>query len=150
MLVVLMTMVGSLTVLPALLGGARRQSREGLDQAPWQELRSSSRVWSALLVPVLRFPRAAVVLTSAALVLTRAAAAGHAHESFLSAGDIPRDLSIRSTYSEIQRAFPGAPQPAAVVVRAPDVTAPAVRARAGPQWSGGRSRAARRASRSRR
>ena len=39
---------------------------------------------------------------------------------------LPRDLAIMHTYDRIEAAFPGGPIPAVVVVRAPNVTAPAV------------------------
>jgi RND superfamily putative drug exporter len=40
----------------------------------------------------------------------------------------PKDEPIRQTYERMQAAFPGAPEPAKVVVRAADVTSPQVRA----------------------
>jgi len=124
MLVVFTAMVGSLTVLPALLGRLGDKVEKGSLRRR-RTVRSSANVWGLLLGPVLRFPRFAVALSGGALVLLALPVLG-LHTSFLSAGDMPRDLSIRRTYTEIQRAFPGAPQPAAVVVSAPDVTAPAV------------------------
>jgi putative drug exporter of the RND superfamily len=42
--------------------------------------------------------------------------------------DLPRNLPIVATYTRVQAAFPGGPAPAVVVVSAPDVNAPAVRA----------------------
>src|ERR1700742_3247144 len=39
---------------------------------------------------------------------------------------LPRSIPIMKTYDRIQAAFPGGPQPAAVVVQADDVTSPAV------------------------
>ena len=47
----------------------------------------------------------------------------------VSAGTVglPRSLTIMQTYDRIESAFPGSPIPAVVVIRAPDVTAGAVR-----------------------
>jgi len=127
MLVVLAAVVGSLTVLPALLGrlgdkvekGSLRRGRAG-------RARALARAWGLALTPVLRFPRAAAALSTAALVVLALPLVGM-HTSFLSAGDLPRNLPILRTYTAMQRAFPGSPQPAQVVVSARDVTSPAVR-----------------------
>src|SRR3712207_7391969 len=45
---------------------------------------------------------------------------------FRSIQGLPHELPVMQTYDRIQAAFPGGPQPALVVVRADDVTAPAV------------------------
>ena len=125
MLVVFTALVGSLTVLPALLGRLGDKVEKGAVRRT-RRARTSSRAWDLVLGRVLRFPRMAVVLSSGLLVLVALPALGM-HTSFLSAGDLPRELPVVHTYAEIQRAFPGASQPAQVVVRAADVSSPRVR-----------------------
>jgi uncharacterized membrane protein YdfJ with MMPL/SSD domain len=124
MLVVLAAIAGSLTVLPALLGRLGDNVERG-SLRRLRRTRSSSRIWDVLLGPVLRFPRLAVALSTSTLLLLALPLTGM-HTSFLSAGDLPRGLPIVHTYAEVQRAFPGSPQPAQVVVSAADVTAPPV------------------------
>jgi RND superfamily putative drug exporter len=125
MLVVFTAMVGSLTVLPALLGRLGDKVEKGAVRRP-SRARSRSRIWDLVLRPVLRFPWVAVALSSGVLVALALPLFGM-HTSFLSGNDIPRQLQIERTYTQIQRAFPGAPQPAQVVVSAPHVNSPQVR-----------------------
>jgi len=156
MLVVFAAMVGSLTVLPALLGklgdrvergivavtaaGILRAFRLAGRQPAWlvrlrerptflQRLkgdRPESRVWASILGPVLRFPVVSVVLSVALLVVLALPARG-IHTKLLSFTDLPRSIPIVKTYIAIQKEFPGAQSPAQVVVEAPNVTAPRVR-----------------------
>ena len=125
MLVVFTAMVGSLTVLPALLGRLGDKVERGAVRRP-SRARSSSRIWDLVLRPVLRFPWVAAALSSATLVALALPLFGM-HTSFLSGNDIPRQLPIERTYTQIQRAFPGAPQPAQVVVSAAHINSPTVR-----------------------
>ena len=125
MLVVFTAMVGSLTVLPALLGRLGDKVERGAVRRP-SRARSSSRIWDLVLRPVLRFPWVAAALSSAMLVALALPLFGM-HTSFLSGNDIPRQLPIERTYTQIQRAFPGAPQPAQVVVSAAHINSPTVR-----------------------
>jgi RND superfamily putative drug exporter len=157
MLVVFVSMVGSLTVLPALLGklgdrvdrGVIAVAAAALSRAlrvlRWEprllarlkERRtllqrarggsSESRVWGAVLRPALRFPLVAAVASTAVLVLLALPAFGM-HTRLLSLGDLPQSLGVVKSYDAMQRAFPGAQTPAVVVVRSRDVTAPPVRA----------------------
>jgi RND superfamily putative drug exporter len=126
MLVVFVAMVGSLTVLPALLGRLGDKVEKGSLRRKRNRLRARRGVWDLLLVPVLRFPRVAAVLSGGVLVLLALPLFGM-HTAFLSASDLPHELQARKTYGEIQRSFPGAPQPAQVVLSSGDVTAPQVR-----------------------
>jgi uncharacterized membrane protein YdfJ with MMPL/SSD domain len=155
MIVVFSAMVGSLTVLPALLGklgdrvergvvavgaaGVLRALRLAGRQPGWRVRlrerptwlrrvkgdRPESRLWAWALRPVLRFPAVSVVLSVALLVVLALPVRG-IHTKLLSFTDLPRSIPIVQTYVKIQRAFPGAQTPAQVVVEAPDVTAPAV------------------------
>ena len=152
MVVVFVSMIGSLTVLPALLGKLGDRIERGLVAVlaaavarvwrprfvVWlrdrrtllQRLKGSrpeSRVWGALLRPALRFPGAAAVASVALLVVLALPAFGM-HTSLPGLGDLPKSIGIVRTYDEIQHAFPGSQVPAEVVVRGRDVTSPETRA----------------------
>ncbi len=155
MLVVFATMVGSLTVLPALLGklgdsvdrgvlavlaatalrlvrplGQPRlivwlRDRRTLIQRIKGE-RGTSRLWSVVLRPALRFPAVAAAIAVALLLLAATPVLG-IRTNLLSFTALPKSIKIVATYEKIQRAFPGAQAPAVVVVRGPDVTSRSVR-----------------------
>ena len=97
MLVVFTAMVGSLTVLPALLGRLGDKVEKGAVRRA-SRARASSRIWDLVLRPVLRFPRVAVALSSGVLVALALPLFGM-HTSFLSGNDIPRQLQIERTYA---------------------------------------------------
>ena len=122
MLVVFMAMVGSLTVLPALLGRLGDRVDKGRIRKP----RSTSRAWDALLRPVLRFPSAAALLSTAVLVVL-ALPTLRLHTTLVGPGDLPRSIPIVQTYDEIQKAFPGAQTPGQVVIQNSNVDSPQVR-----------------------
>jgi RND superfamily putative drug exporter len=123
MLVVLAAMVGSLTVLPALLGRLGDKVDRGRLRTP----RATSRAWDAVLRPVLRFPAAAALLSTAVLVLMALPVLG-LHTTMLGVGDLPRSIPIVATYEKVQKAFPGAQTPAQVIFKGADVTSPAAQA----------------------
>jgi uncharacterized membrane protein YdfJ with MMPL/SSD domain len=128
-LVVAVALVGSLTVLPAVLAWlgdnverARvpfigKRKREG----------EESRVWAAILDRVLRRPWVAVVIAGGALVALCIPVLS-LHTALPGISSLPQDLPVIKTYNQIQAAFPGNQVPATVVVKAPDVTAPPARA----------------------
>ena len=127
MLVVAAAVIGSLTLLPAML--ALLGDRVDRGQLPFiSRLRrpaGQSRVWTAILDRVLARPvlTAAVsvcVLVVLALPLLRL------HTAEPGASDLPQNTAALQTYNRIQQVFPGGPAPALVVVEAPDVTSPAV------------------------
>ncbi len=128
MIVVAVAMLGSLTVLPALLsklgdrvdrlhvplvGRLRRDKGEG-------------RVWGAIVERVLRRPLLSAVLAGG-LLLALAVPALQLHMAKPGPDTFPKSLAIVKTYDRMQQAFPGKALPANVVVKAPDVNAPAVR-----------------------
>jgi RND superfamily putative drug exporter len=65
----------------------------------------------------------AVALAAAALVVV-ALPVFRMHTKLLSFADLPHSLAIVRTYDTIQKAFPGSPAPARLVVHADDVTTP--------------------------
>jgi RND superfamily putative drug exporter len=129
MLVVAVAMLGSLTVLPALLsklgdnvdrlhvpfvGRLRRDDGEG-------------RIWGAIVDRVLRRPLLSLVLAGGFLVAL-ALPALQLHTAQPGPESFPQDLPVVQTFNRIQEAFPGTEIPANVVVKAADVNAPAVQA----------------------
>jgi uncharacterized membrane protein YdfJ with MMPL/SSD domain len=155
MVVVFVSMIGSLTVLPALLGKLGDRVDRGVlavlassmlrllrpigQPRPliWLRDRSTliqrvkgrqetSRVWSAVLRPALRFPGLAVLLAGGLLLVMAIPVLGM-HTKQPGFSDLPRGVPIASSYEKIQRAFPGAQTPAVVVVQAQNVNAPRAR-----------------------
>jgi uncharacterized membrane protein YdfJ with MMPL/SSD domain len=127
MLMVAVALIGSLSILPALL--SRLGDRVNKGRIPLIPRRASgeSRVWNAVLDAVLRRPVVSAVVSGAAL-LALAAPTLQLHTQLPSFTDLPKSISIVRTYDAIQAAFPGAQTPADVVVKAPDVTAPQAKA----------------------
>ena len=124
--VVAIAMLGSLTVLPALL--SRLGDKVEFGRIPGLgrvRTGGESRIWSALLDRVLRRPLVSAV-AAGGLLLALAAPAVGLHTARPGAGDLPQNLPPVRTLERIEAAFPGTPDPAAVVVRASDVTAPQV------------------------
>jgi RND superfamily putative drug exporter len=124
-LVVAVAMVGSLTVLPALLSKLGDGVMKG--RVPFlarrRETGRQSRVWGAVLDRVLRRPRLAAVVAGGALVALSVPAFS-LHTAALGADGLPQHLPIVKTVDRMERSFPGGPMPAQVVVQARDVTSP--------------------------
>jgi RND superfamily putative drug exporter len=129
MLVVLCAMIGSLTVLPALM--SKLGDRVDWGKVPYlgkrKQAAGESRFWGFVLDRVLRRPLLWVFLAGGTL-LVAAAPTLQMHTKLPSFTDMPKDLPIVRTYRDLIKAFPGAPTPASVVVGAADVRAPAVAA----------------------
>jgi uncharacterized membrane protein YdfJ with MMPL/SSD domain len=126
MLVVAVAVLGSVTVLPAAI--SRLGDRVEWGRAPViarRRERGASRFWGFVVDRVLRAPALSLAL-SGGVLLTAAVPALGMHTVDPGMVGLPPNLPIMSTYQRIQRAFPGGPIPAMVVIRAPDVTAPAV------------------------
>ena len=126
MIVVFAAIVGSLSVLPALLHKLGDRVEKGRLPILGRLRRPAgeSRFWGAILRPVLRHPIVAVVVSSGALLAAAAPVLGM-HTKLPSLTDLPHSLPIVRTYQHLQQAFPGAQTPAEVVVKAPNVTTPA-------------------------
>ena len=122
MIVVLASMIGSLTVLPALL----HRLGDGVDRLRIPLFRGRPRddgPWARLVGRVLERPLLWAVVSGGALALA-ALPASTLRTKLPNLTDLPHDLKIVRTYDRIQRAFPGSQTPAVVVVKAPDVTSP--------------------------
>ncbi len=154
MLVVFTSLVGSLTVLPALLGklGDRyieRGVRQVLAATVLRFLRlfKSKPRWllwlreTPTLLQRLKGDRqesrvwgfvitrsmrrpAFAVALSTALLVVLALPVLNIHTKLLSFTDLPKSLAIVKTYDTIQASFPGTQDPAHVVVKADNVTTP--------------------------
>ena len=129
MLVVLCAIVGSLTVLPSTM--ARLGDRIDSGRVPYigrrKQAAGDSRFWSYVLGHVLRHPALSVVLAGGLLLLA-ASPVLSMHTKLPSFTDMRSDLPIVKTYKRVITAFPGAPTPAEVVIRADDIRSPAVAA----------------------
>src|SRR5205814_7399648 len=96
-----------------LVGRLRRDNGEG-------------RIWGAVVERVLRRPLLSAVVAGGAL-LALAAPALQLRMATPGPDTFPKSLDVVKTYNRMQQAFPGKALPANVVVKAPDVNAPAVR-----------------------
>ena len=127
-LVVAMAMLGSLTVLPALLSRLGDKVDRGRVPLVGRLRRTGGegRVWGAIVDRVLRRPVLSVVVAGGLLV---ALAVPALQLRMVQSGPetFPQDLAVVKTYNRMQNAFPGSGLPANVVVKAADVNAPAVR-----------------------
>ncbi len=126
-IVVAAGMIGSLTVLPAVLSALGDKVEKGRVPGLGRVRRGGeSRAWGALVTRVMRRPKLAAAASVALLVALAIPALGmNTEQSGLDS--LPSDLPIVQTYERIQAEFPGGPAPAEVVVQADDVTAPEVR-----------------------
>ena len=128
MMVVGVAMIGSLTVLPALLSRLGDKVEKG--RIPFlHRLRRNggeSRFWGAILTPVLRHPMVAAVASAAVLVALALPAFGM-KTSQTGFDGIPASAPTVQTIHRIQDSFPGGVTPAMVVIEA-DVDSPAVEA----------------------
>ncbi|WP_329572216.1 MMPL family transporter [Kitasatospora sp. NBC_01266] len=128
--VVITAVLGSLTVLPALLSMLGDRVEKGrvplLHRLKAKDVRSGSRIWNAVLTPVLRFPLAATVLATG-LLLALAAPLLTMHTANLTfQQSLPKGNALVATSERIEAAFPGSPAPAEVVVKAADISSPAM------------------------
>jgi RND superfamily putative drug exporter len=125
MLVVLCAVVGSVTVLAALLSKLGDRVDKGRIPLVGRRKHAAgeSRLWGAVLDRVLRRPVISVVVSAGALVAATVPVLGM-HTKLPSFTDLPHSLSIVSTYDRIQKTFPGSQTPALMVVKGNNVTTP--------------------------
>ncbi len=119
MLVVAVAMLGSLTVLPALL--AKLGDRVERGRIPLlrrlRRDRGENRFWSAILTPALRHPRASVIAATAVL-LAMAFPVLDMQTKQTGLDSAPIGAATVETLNRIQDAFPGGADPALVAVKA--------------------------------
>jgi putative drug exporter of the RND superfamily len=125
--VVGVAVAGALTVLPALLSllgpWADRGRIPFLGKARTRA--RPSRLWTAVVSQVVRRPALWGGLAAAALLALAVPALGMKTQN--PAIGLPPSLPVVRTLDHIQRAFPGGPAPAQVVVAGPGVASPAMR-----------------------
>jgi uncharacterized membrane protein YdfJ with MMPL/SSD domain len=130
-LVVGVAMLGSVTVLPAMLSFLSEKGWTEKGRVPWVAKRrhasgGESRVWGAVLDRVLKRPVVSVLLAGGLLVALSVPALGMQFKNAGYDGYSRNSLPVMKTYDRIEAAFPGGSAPAEVVVKAKDVTAPEV------------------------
>jgi len=129
-LVVLVAVLGSVTVLPALLSllGDRVDFGRVPGLARMRRPTGESKVWGAILGRVLKRPGLSVLGAVAFLVVLATPVVGIHTEQLGFDKLLPADASIMQSYHRITAAFPGGPNPARVVVKTSDVSSPAMTA----------------------
>jgi RND superfamily putative drug exporter len=120
MIVVFAAVLGSLTVVPALLHRLGDKVDRGrvplLGRHPGE-----ARFWGRIVDAVMRRPGLAAA-ASAGLLVALTLPTLTIHTKLPSFTDLPQDLAIVRTFERIQQAFPGSQTPAVLVVQADDVT----------------------------
>ncbi|MER5895003.1 MMPL family transporter [Streptomyces sp. NPDC001876] len=137
LMVVAVAMVGSVTVLPALLSLLGERVDKGrlpfIDRIKRSRGKGSgsgggeSRVWRAVLSSVLRRPWTSLVLAAGALAAIALPALGMNTQNLTLDQEFGDSLPIVQTYDRLNEAFPGGADPARVVVKADDISAAPVR-----------------------
>jgi RND superfamily putative drug exporter len=126
-LVVAVALLGSLTVLPAILSWLGDRVEKGgvpiIKDQPWNA--GESKFWNRVLNPVLRHPGIALILSAGLLVFV-ALPTLRLHTANESVESLPQDVASIQTYNRIQDAFPGGGIPASVVVSSPNGPTPQV------------------------
>jgi uncharacterized membrane protein YdfJ with MMPL/SSD domain len=126
-IVVAVAVVGSLTVLPALLAWLGDRVEKGgvpiIKTMRWNA--GETGMWARILTPVLRRPLLSA-MAAAALLIVLAIPAFSIHTATPGTESLPQNLSVVKTYNKVQKVFPGGPIPAVVAVSAANVTSPEV------------------------
>ena len=126
--VVAIAMVGSLTVLPALLSrlgdNVDRLRLPFVRRLQWSD--GEGKIWGAIVDRVLRRPVLSAVLSGGLMVALAAPALGLKMVT-PGADTFPSSLPAVETYNRMQQSFPGSALPANVVVKVSSVETPAVR-----------------------
>ncbi|HEX8646625.1 MAG TPA: MMPL family transporter [Thermoleophilaceae bacterium] len=126
--VVLVSMVGALTVLPAVLSKLGDRVEKGRLPFHGRLKRSvtSIGIWSRITDRVLRRPALSAALAGGLLVALALPALGM-NTSLPGTESMSRDIAVVKTWDRVQEAFPQESIPVIAVVRAGDVTAEPVR-----------------------
>ena len=125
MIVVAVAMLGSLTVLPAVLGRLGDKVEKG--RIPFlgpRRRQGESRFWGAILDRVLRRPLVSAIAAAAVLVvLALPTLQLHTAQTGIEGITSP----AVEPFTRLMEAFPGTPDPAVVAIKAADTKTPAVR-----------------------
>jgi uncharacterized membrane protein YdfJ with MMPL/SSD domain len=119
MIVVAVAMIGSLTVLPAVLSKLGDKVERGRIPLLGRLRRPAgeSRVWSAILTPALRRPVVSATV-AAGLLLAMAIPTLHLHTAQSGTSSLPRSATTVETLDRVDAAFPGQSSPALIAVKA--------------------------------
>ncbi|MGV9279219.1 MMPL family transporter [Streptomyces sp. NPDC003730] len=133
LMVVAVAMVGSVTVLPALLSLLGERVEKGRvpflrRRRPGGSAGEGSRFWTAVLKGVLAKPLLSAAVAVGALLAVAAPALGMKTQNLTLDQEFGDSLPIVQTYNRVNEPFPGGSDPAEVVVKADDINAPEVRA----------------------
>lgn len=126
-LVVGVSLIASLTVLPAvlsLLGDRVERGRIPLLMRRRGAGVGTSRAWTAVIDAVLRRPRRSLLLAGGGLLALCLPALGM-HTAVPGTDALPRSLPVMQTYDRIQERFPGREIAATVVVQSDELATPA-------------------------
>ncbi|MCX4667670.1 MMPL family transporter [Streptomyces sp. NBC_01381] len=130
-LVVCVAMLGSVTVLPALLAGLGDRIDAGripfLNRRSKRGSHASGGIAGRLLRPVLARPKFFAVGATVLLLALAAPALGMKTEQLGLEKQFGSDAPLSVSYKKITEEFPGGPSPARVVVEADDIEAKPVR-----------------------
>jgi putative drug exporter of the RND superfamily len=118
MIVVAVAMIGSLTVLPALLSKLGDRVEKGRIPLLGRLRRPAGegRIWSKVLTPVLRHPAISASLAAAVLV-AMAIPTLQLHTAQSGSQSLPRSAPTVETLDRLQAAFPGKSSPAVIAVK---------------------------------
>ncbi|MDX3451093.1 MMPL family transporter [Streptomyces sp. ME02-8801-2C] len=133
LMVVAVAMVGSVTVLPALLSLLGERVEKGRIPFLHPDKRrkngnrgkgnGESRFWTAVLKVVLARPAISLVVAAGALLAVAAPALGMKTQNLTLDQEFGDSLPIVGTYNRVNDAFPGGSEPAEVIVKAKDINA---------------------------
>jgi putative drug exporter of the RND superfamily len=128
-LVVAVAVVGSLTVLPAILAKLGRWVDRPRIPLLWRlaSRNGEPRFWPFVLKPALKHPLATLLVAVAALLAVATPALGMTLK-FPGTEDLPRDTAVMQAYDRLTAAFPSTGTNHQVAVRAPADQQAAVRA----------------------
>ncbi|WP_221358100.1 MMPL family transporter [Streptomyces beigongshangae] len=140
LMVVAVAMVGSVTVLPAVLSllGSRVEKgripflhpdkrRKAGGRSGKGGSGDGSRFWTGVLRAVLARPAVSLVVATGALLAVAAPALGMKTQNLTLDQEFGDSLPIVATYDRVNEAFPGGSDPAEVVVEADDINSAEVR-----------------------
>ncbi|MEU9790862.1 MMPL family transporter [Streptomyces sparsogenes] len=127
-LVVFTAMLGSVTVLPAMLSWLGDRIDAGrvplLNRRRRQGVHASGGISGRMMKPVLAKPGLFAVLAGALLLALCAPALGMKTEQLGMEKQFGSDSKLTVAFKEITESFPGGPAPAEVVLRSDDVASP--------------------------
>jgi RND superfamily putative drug exporter len=117
MMVVGIAMLGSLTVLPALLSKLGDRVERGRIPFLQRRRKNPRNAWKAILAPALRHPVAAA-LASAGVLLVMAFPVLHLHTTQSGLDSLPKSIATVPTILKLQDTFPGGVDPATIAIKA--------------------------------